>query len=68
MAQYNFGVKKSGKGVMAPLLYQRGHYGSLLDYCLHDVLMTRRLFEKVLRGEPLENPVDRDKLLHLPLP
>lgn len=39
----NLGAK-SGNGAMAPVEFQRGNYGSLIDYCLMDVAMTTKLY------------------------
>ena len=51
----NFGASKSGDGAMAPVWYQRGQWGKLIDYCLCDVMLTRRLFLKAASG-PLTSP------------
>jgi hypothetical protein len=36
---------KSGNGALAPEQWQRGEFGSVIDYCLHDVMLTLKLFE-----------------------
>lgn len=38
--------QKTGNGAMAPVLWQRGQYGEVIDYCLNDVWMTRELARK----------------------
>lgn len=43
-ARANLGQGKSGHGELAPVLYQRGQYGELVDYCLQDVRLTWGLF------------------------
>lgn len=35
---------KSGNGALAPVQWQRGEYGSVIDYCLQDTKLTRDLF------------------------
>lgn len=52
----NFGVGKKGHGEQAPLLYQMGRYGELIDYCLHDIYMTKMLLEKVVRTGSIISP------------
>ena len=44
MCQANFGEGKSGLGALAPEDFQRGNYGSLIDYNLNDVRLTCNLF------------------------
>jgi len=42
--------KKSGHGALAPIQWQRGERGAVIDYCLNDVKMTKGLFELCQRG------------------
>lgn len=35
---------KTGNGALAPVQWQRGEIGSVIDYCLQDVKLTRDLF------------------------
>lgn len=42
-------LRKSGNGADAPLLYQEGKYGELIDYCLNDVKVTKELFDFIRR-------------------
>ena len=49
LAQENLGYGKSGQGALAPLLWQRGNYGAVADYCLGDIHITRVLFNRRLR-------------------
>lgn len=46
---------KSGNGAMAPVLWQKGLYGQVIDYCLRDVHLTRRAVELALAGQ-LKSP------------
>lgn len=45
MAKTNLGVGKSGSGALAPQLWQQGQYGKVIDYCLGDVAITRKLYQ-----------------------
>lgn len=55
MAAANLGARKSGHGALAPIDWQKGRIASVIDYCLNDVWLTKRLFDKILRGESLVN-------------
>jgi hypothetical protein len=57
IAKANLGLGKTGNGAQAPIDWQRGLRGKVIEYCLFDVHLTRLLLEKVLRGEPLVDPV-----------
>lgn len=46
LAQVNLGYGKSGTGALAPELWQRGKRGSVISYCLGDVDLTRKLYER----------------------
>lgn len=56
VCERNFGTKKSGNGALAPVDWQRGNYGTVIDYCLNDVRLTKQLFDLVLSGKPVINP------------
>jgi len=62
----NFDVPKSGSGADAPPAWQAGRVGWVIDYCLHDVRMTKLLFERIVaKGSVIhpqtgrETPVER---------
>lgn len=61
-AQANLGLKKTGNGALAPVLWQRGQYGELVDYCLTDVHRTKRLFDLILNGTEFISPKTREIL------
>jgi hypothetical protein len=46
LARANLGTGKSGSGALAPELWQRGQRGAVIDYCLGDVALTKRLFDR----------------------
>jgi len=45
LAEGTFGLHKTGHGANAPILYQQGKIGELLEYNLNDVRLTKRLFD-----------------------
>lgn len=52
LCQANFGARKTGDGALAPVWWQRGDVGAVVDYCLEDVRLTRLLFDRICeRGE-----------------
>lgn len=58
----NFGTKKSGNGALAPIHWQQGKYGSVIDYCLNDVRLTKQLFDHVLESRAVISPKDGREL------
>lgn len=46
LAKTNLGIGKSGSGALAPQLWQQGQYGKVIDYCLGDVAITRKLYQR----------------------
>lgn len=55
-AAANFGDGKTGDGALAPIDWQRGKVGSVIDYCLADVWLTKRLMDRVLACGILAQP------------
>lgn len=47
---------KTGSGTHAPVLWQRGMVGEVIDYCLHDVWLTKKLLDKVIETRWLNDP------------
>ena len=56
MCEANFARKKSGNGALAPIDWQQGKWCTVIDYCLNDVNLTKKLFDIVNAGMPLVNP------------
>jgi hypothetical protein len=69
LCKANFGRSKSGNGAFAPVLWQQGKIGEVIDYCLNDVVgLTKPLFDAVLAGTPLKNPTGgKDMVLRRPM-
>ena len=58
MARANFSLEKTGDGALAPIQWQRGAVGTVVDYCLADVHLTKRLLDRVIRAGRLKSPVN----------
>ena len=54
----NFNRSKSGNGAYAPVDWQRGNIGTVIDYCLTDVWLTKKLMDRIIRLGKLKNPKD----------
>jgi hypothetical protein len=49
MSEANGGKQKTENGALAPIMWQKGEYTRVINYCLNDVRMTKRLVDKVIR-------------------
>lgn len=49
VAAETIGLRKSGNGAHAPVLFQAGKYAELIDYCIQDVKVERDLFEFIVQ-------------------
>ena len=58
----NFGIEKTDDGAMAPIYWQRGEYGRVIDYCMNDTKMTQLVFEKIRTDGFLIDPVTGGKI------
>jgi hypothetical protein len=67
-AKANLDAVKTGTGALAPIDWQRGKIGSVIDYCLNDVKLTKGLFDAVLRGYVLRDPRNPGKFLTMRKP
>lgn len=56
MCRANFNTQKTGHGRLAPIDFQQGKYGSVIDYCLQDVALTKSLMDKILKKGFLTSP------------
>jgi DEAD/DEAH box helicase domain-containing protein len=68
VARVNFGVGKSGDGADAPKLWQKGFFGKVADYCLHDIRLTKKIVDRILRQGWIVNPINPERRLYLPRP
>lgn len=48
ICEFNALGRKTGNGALAPVLWQQGKHGQVIDYCLQDVRLTVRLLDLVL--------------------
>ena len=60
--------QKTGYGGTAPVYWQQGKIGDVIDYCLEDVRLTKRLLDKVLRSGTLADPRFPDQKLTMRRP
>lgn len=60
--------KKTGYGGHAPVDFQQGRYGSLVDYCMNDVWMTLNLYRKIQRNGYIINPKDTNAVIYIESP
>jgi hypothetical protein len=68
VCERNFGLRKSGHGALAPVQWQQGDFGAVIDYCLNDVRMTKLLMDRALAGEQIIDPkTNKDLTLRKPL-
>ncbi len=47
---------KTGHGAFAPIEWQRGNIGHVIDYCLQDVKLTKELFEAIMEYGWIDDP------------
>ena len=66
MCEANFGIGKTGHGAMAPVDWQRGKIGKVIDYCVQDIKLTGKLLDQVISGQPLKNPKGEPLKLRYP--
>lgn len=64
----NFGLRKSGNGAIAPVGWQRGWYGNVIDYCLNDVRLTKHLLDKIISDGYIRHPKKPDTILEIKKP
>ncbi len=48
--QATFGLAKTGHGAMAPIWWQRGDHGRVIDYCLNDAWLEAKLITHMIGG------------------
>ena len=65
MCDINFGMKKTGNGALAPVDFQQGRYGSVIDYCVSDVRLTKMLMDRILDKGFLISPKEVGRSLNM---
>lgn len=56
VAKANLGRGKIGNGANAAVLWQQGKKGEIVNYCLDDTMLTKSLFDLILKNGTLKNP------------
>jgi len=64
----NFGTNKTGHGAQAPVDYQQGRIGAVIDYCLNDVRETKRLLDRVIQDGFIINPKNVKEIIRVKKP
>lgn len=67
-ANFPNAVGKTGDGADAPLLWQKGFYGRVIDYCLNDVRLTKMILDRILRNGWINNPIKPSEKLFITRP
>lgn len=58
---------KTGNGALAPIQWQRGNIGNVINYCLQDVKLTKLLMDKIIFQGGFYNPVCPQEFLKIEL-
>jgi len=56
LCKANFMISKTGHGANAPVDWQQGRIGTVIDYCLNDIRLTKKLYEKIALTGSIINP------------
>lgn len=67
-AAANFGLSKSADGGQAPIDWQSGKIGDVIDYCLNDVYLTKLLVDRIIEDGQIVSPKDKTKVLTIQKP
>lgn len=68
LARANGLTGKTGHGAIAPVEWQRGRMGGVIDYCLEDVRLTKELVDRVIRTGRLRDPRNPSNWLQIRRP
>lgn len=60
------GISKTGNGALAPVWWQQGRRGKVIDYCLNDVWMEGQLLLHIIDGGLVKNAAGHS--VHVPPP
>lgn len=67
-AMVNFNEGKSGDGALAPVDWQRGRHGKVISYCLRDVMLTMKVWRRMINLGEIKNPKAPERTLRFDLP
>ena len=56
IAKANLPAGKTGHGAQAPVDWQKGRYGHVINYCLEDTRITKRLIKRIIDTGGLNDP------------
>lgn len=56
ICQYNFQQGKSGRGDLAPVMWQQGRIGLVIDYALRDIKLTKLLYDHLNLSGWIKDP------------
>lgn len=68
VCEATIGIKKTGNGALAPILWQKGEYGRVIDYCMNDVHMTKVLLDHIAYNGWINSPKEHDKMIMMRRP
>lgn len=66
ICQATLGISKTGNGALAPVWWQQGKRGKVIDYCLNDVHMEGQLLLHIINGGLVKNAAGHS--VHVPPP
>lgn len=67
-ALVNFRIRKKSSGGQAPILWQQGKIGQVIDYCLTDVWLVKRCIDLIVDTGSIMDPRTGQKIkLNIPL-
>lgn len=64
----NFDERKTGHGALAPVQWQKGEIGDVIDYCINDVKLTKDLLDYIIRYGAIKSPKEKDKIIRVRRP
>jgi len=67
LCKANFLRGKNGSGAFAPILWQMGKCGQVIDYCLNDTINTKKLVELVEAGRLRDHESGRILRVEMPV-
>ena len=61
----NFGTEKTGHEAFAPVDWQQGKYGKVVDYCLNDVRLTKQLLDQIMAHGFIRDPRYPERIIEV---